>query len=106
MHAVNTFAVNYRGRPFMKGLRENKLFYRSLLLCYGALAVCALEVFPPLNDLLQLTILPSVSDIEFRASDPLLSLVAFVDFPVFFFLLMVVNTALSFAWERTVLSVV
>ena len=56
---VNTFAMNYRGRPFMEDIWDNKLLLRSLQVCYGVLISCALEVFPPLNDLLQLAELPS-----------------------------------------------
>lgn len=56
---VNTFVVNYRGRPFMEDLHENKVMMRGLQACYGVLFICALEIFPPINDLLQLTPLPS-----------------------------------------------
>ena len=56
---INTFAINYRGRPYMQNLRENKMLYRSLQLCYAVLLICTLEVFPPLNDLFQLTEFPS-----------------------------------------------
>eukprot|EP00566_Odontella_aurita_P003381 CAMPEP_0113584308 /NCGR_PEP_ID=MMETSP0015_2-20120614/33028_1 /TAXON_ID=2838 /ORGANISM="Odontella" /LENGTH=1570 /DNA_ID=CAMNT_0000489337 /DNA_START=20 /DNA_END=4732 /DNA_ORIENTATION=+ /assembly_acc=CAM_ASM_000160 len=55
---VNTFAVNYRGRPFVEDLRENTLLLRSVQVCYGTLFACATEVFPPLNDLMQLSELP------------------------------------------------
>ena len=57
---VNTFAVNYRGEPFVEPLRQNKLLWRSLQLCYAILFACALEIFPPLNDLFQLTEFPDV----------------------------------------------
>jgi len=56
---VNTFVVNYRGRPFMQDLHENKLMLKSLQACYIVLFACAFEIFPPLNDLLQLSPLPS-----------------------------------------------
>lgn len=56
---INTFVVNYRGRPFMENLTENKLLFRSIQACYAVLFVCALDIFPPLNQLLQLTPLPS-----------------------------------------------
>ena len=104
--SVNTFAVNYRGRPFMKDLRENKLFYRSLQVCYSVLAICALEIFPPLNDLLQLTSLPSVSELSVDSSScQVNSLIKAVDFPIFMCSLMAVNTFLSFSFERMVLRV-
>jgi hypothetical protein len=87
----------------MKDLRENKLFYRSLQVCYAVLAICALEVFPPLNDLLQLTALPSVNTLDESVSNPIIDLIRTVDFPVFMSLLMALNTILSFSFERTVL---
>jgi len=101
--SVNTFAVNYRGRPFMKDLHENKLFYRSLQVCYAVLAICSLEIFPPLNDLLQLTTLPSVSEITVDTSNPLHNLIVAVDFPVFMCTLMAINTLLAFSFERMIL---
>jgi len=59
---VNTFLVNYRGHPFVEDLRDNKLLLRSLKVCYAVLFVCALELFPPINELLQLTPLPQGDD--------------------------------------------
>jgi len=59
---VNTFLVNYRGYPFVEDLRDNKLLVQSLKVSYAVLFVCALELFPPLNELLQLTPLPSGDD--------------------------------------------
>lgn len=56
---INTFVVNYTGRPYVENLNENKLLFRSIVFCYGALFVCALDIFPPLNDLLQLSTLPT-----------------------------------------------
>ena len=61
---VNTFAVNYRGEPFTEPLRKNTMLLRSLQICYGVLFVCALEIFPPLNDLLQLTEFPITTSDE------------------------------------------
>lgn len=56
---INTFLVNYQGRPFVENLTENTLLFRSIVLCYCVLFVCALDIFPPLNELLQLSTLPS-----------------------------------------------
>ena len=55
---INTFVVNYRGRPFMENLTENKVLLRTLQGCYAILLICTLEIFPPLNQLLQLVPLP------------------------------------------------
>jgi magnesium-transporting ATPase (P-type) len=99
--AVNTFAVNYRGRPFMQALPENKLLYRSLQACYAVLLTCALEIFPPLNDLFQLTALPDVNDVEEVESTHLLfPLIRTIGFQVFLPLVMVVDTVLAFAAEH------
>jgi cation-transporting ATPase 13A1 len=97
--------VNYRGRPFMQDLRENHLFYRSLLACYAVLTICALEVFPPLNDLLQLSALPTTSTIHL-VSEISPSMVVFlksVDFSIFLCAIMALNTFLSFAFEKAIL---
>lgn len=110
---VNTFAVNYRGEPFMEPLKENKMLLRSLQVCYGVLLVCALELFPPLNDLFQLTEFP-VTTTDFSSSreeDPeqvfiiytVKELVKNIGFPVFICGLMVLDTALAFATEGAVL---
>jgi manganese-transporting P-type ATPase len=108
---VNTFAVNYRGRPFMEDLWDNKLLLRSLQVCYGVLLVCALEVFPPLNDLLQLTELPDVlSNIEAidrsaslgGSSAILVSIAASTGFPVFMCALMVSDTIVTFGAEKLI----
>lgn len=87
----------------MKDLHENKLFYRSLQVCYAALAICSLEIFPPLNDLLQLTTLPSVSEITVEKTNPLQNMIMAIDFPVSMCTLMAINTVLAFSFERMVL---
>ena len=61
---ISTFMVNYRGRPYMESLSENKALLRSLQLCFFLLAVCATEVFPPLNEALGLSPMPSGVGIE------------------------------------------
>jgi hypothetical protein len=94
----------------MKDLHENKLFYRSLQLCYAVLAIATLEIFPPLNDLLQLTI----SSIElssgishegtFLSQFPLLATgIKMLSFPICLALLMILDTGLSIAFERFVI---
>jgi len=58
---LNTFVVNYRGKPYMRSLRENTLLWRSFVLCTVAAHACVFEVFPPLNELLQLSSLSEAS---------------------------------------------
>jgi manganese-transporting P-type ATPase len=112
--SVNTFAVNYRGRPFTADLRNNSLLYRTLQGCYAVLFVCAWEAFPPLNDLLQLAPLPSSAPATLMHSDaggaddatqfislPYLPVsLQDVNFPTFLTLLMVADTVAVFALER------
>jgi cation-transporting ATPase 13A1 len=52
---VSTFWINYQGHPYMKSLHDNKALLRSLQISYVIIFVLLLEVFPPINDLLQLT---------------------------------------------------
>ena len=115
---VNTFAVNYRGEPFVEPLRENKMLWRSLQLCYVILFACALEVFPPLNDLFQLAEFPNVvgdgarewimesSDSSQTGSylmSNLTELVQVVGFNLFMSGLMLCDTILVFSSERMIL---
>mmetsp|Transcript_7115 Transcript_7115/g.13481 ORF Transcript_7115/g.13481 Transcript_7115/m.13481 type:complete len:1425 (+) Transcript_7115:81-4355(+) len=59
---VNTFVVNYRGRPYMQDLVENKMMLKSVQIFYILLFGCALELFPPLNEFMQLAPLPSQNE--------------------------------------------
>jgi hypothetical protein len=105
---VNTFAVNYYGRPYMKDIYENKLFYRNLQILYVLLISCALEIFPPLNDMLQLSTLPTVVaeapaarklKFWYKSLDAILSILTF---PGFITSMMILDTLLSWSFERTV----
>jgi manganese-transporting P-type ATPase len=104
---INTFAVNYHGRPFMEDLHENKLLYRSLQASYAILFICALEAFPPLNDLLQLSPLPSLKRemVEFSYFGFWHDAARAFDFPPLLCSLMMLDTLLVFACERTVRAV-
>lgn len=107
---VNTFAVNYYGRPFMKDVHENKLFYRNIQMYYLLLIACALEIFPPLNDLMQLTTLPTTrysfqklsSHGEWKSQLYLNSIIEVLTFPGFITIIMILDTMLSFGFERTI----
>ena len=57
--SVNTFATYHPGRPYVQDLSENAALRWTLCACYIVLFVCVSEIFPPLNDLLQLSPLPS-----------------------------------------------
>ena len=117
---VNTFAVNYRGEPFVEPLRSNKMLFRCLQVCYAILFACALEAFPPLNDLFQLTEFPSTTDAEslewmsdsgsgsIQSQSVLVStlnrVVKFTGFKGFMTGLMICDTFLVFMFERLILS--
>jgi manganese-transporting P-type ATPase len=102
--SVNTFAVNYRGRPFMKDLKENKLFYRSLLVCYAVILICTLELFPPLNEILQLAPLPIITTTADEAAhNPMVvQMLSTISFPGFLAGLMVTDTLVVFGLEGTI----
>ncbi len=69
LSTINTFVVNYQGRPHMEDLTENILLFRSIQACYFVLFVCALEAFPPLNQLMQLSPLPTTGPPTFNLCD-------------------------------------
>jgi cation-transporting ATPase 13A1 len=56
---VSVMMVNYKGRPFMISSLENQPMLYSLALCCLGTFACAFELFPWLNQRLQLTSLPS-----------------------------------------------
>jgi hypothetical protein len=43
----------------MESFRNNKMLSRSLFLAWFTAFICATDIFPPINDLLQLVPLPS-----------------------------------------------
>ena len=59
MATTATFVANYRGRPFMQGLRENVWLWRVLLLNVVAVLVMASGVLPEVNEWMQLVPMPS-----------------------------------------------
>lgn len=61
---ISVIFVNYKGRPWMKGLLENQPLFLSLFLCIALVAVCAWGAFPQLNELLNLQDVPD--DLRFH----------------------------------------
>jgi len=51
--------VNYKGRPWMKGIMENHALFLSSFGCIALVGVCAWEVIPPGNALLHLAPFPN-----------------------------------------------
>ena len=60
---VAVLLVNYKGRPWMKGLLENHALFLSLFLSVAGVVVCAWNVFPAGNALIHLAPFP---DDDFR----------------------------------------
>jgi len=56
---ISTFVVNYRGRPFMQTFKQNKLLLRTVQGSALIVFICAIEIFEPLNQMVQLSPLPS-----------------------------------------------
>ncbi|CAG9797201.1 unnamed protein product [Chironomus riparius] len=55
---VSTFAVNYKGHPFMESLRENRLLMYSILASSGVVACLALNLVPDLQSAFQIVDFP------------------------------------------------
>ncbi|KAL3120848.1 hypothetical protein niasHT_008140 [Heterodera trifolii] len=55
---IATFAVNYRGRPFMESLVENKPLFYSIICSFGAMVAFASNTFPDLNNKFELVHIP------------------------------------------------
>lgn len=51
---ISTFAINYQGRPFREGIRENRGMYWGLVLVSGVAFSCSTEFIPELNERLRL----------------------------------------------------
>jgi cation-transporting ATPase 13A1 len=108
---INTFVVNYRGRPFMQDLHENKMMMKGLQVCYAVLFGCALEIFPPINDLMQLSPLPTngeamtavMSTENVGVHVVLISVVEALGFKMTLCALMVLDTVVSYTSEKALI---
>lgn len=58
MMQISTFAINYEGRPFREGIRENKALFNSLFIVTGIAVAAGLELSPSLNEKMQLVPFP------------------------------------------------
>lgn len=56
---ISVYVLNYKGRPHMQGIRENKPLLNSLLVATAILVVCTLEVSSDLNEFMELVPWPS-----------------------------------------------
>ncbi|CAG4968673.1 unnamed protein product [Colias eurytheme] len=55
---ISTFAINYRGEPFMEGLRDNKPLLYSILISGGAVLALAAGIFPDLSNMFEIVYFP------------------------------------------------
>lgn len=55
---VSTFAVNYKGHPYMESLRENKMLMYSILASSGVVLSLALNLIPDLQSAFQIIDFP------------------------------------------------
>jgi cation-transporting ATPase 13A1 len=55
---VATFAINYKGHPFMESLKENKPLLYSILFSASAVAVLACRLLPEFSDQFQIVEFP------------------------------------------------
>ena len=56
---IAVLLVNYKGRPWMKGLTENHALFLSVFACVAGCAACAWGLFPELNALIHLEEFPN-----------------------------------------------
>lgn len=67
---VSTFAINYQGRPFREGIKENKGMYWGLIIPAAVAFSCATEFVPEINTHLKLV--PFTSEFKFMITSVML----------------------------------
>ena len=60
---VATFAINYKGHPFMESLKENKPLLYSILFSASAVVILACRLMPEMSDQFQIVEFPN--DVNF-----------------------------------------
>jgi len=55
---ISVLFVNYKGRPWMKGILENHPLFLSVFMCVAGVAGCAWGIRPEINDLIHLEAFP------------------------------------------------
>lgn len=62
---ISVYVLNYKGRPYMQSIFDNKLLLNSILAAAGILAICTLEVSTDLNEQMELVSWPS-ADLQMK----------------------------------------
>jgi hypothetical protein len=86
----------------MQDLKENVLLYRTLQVCYGILAICALNIFPPLGDLLQMSDFPTIDEMDPIQRTMLPSFLQEIDFNLCLSIVMIIDTVATYTIERQI----
>jgi hypothetical protein len=86
----------------MQDLKENTLLYRTLQICYAILAICALNIFPPLGDLLQMSDFPTLDDMDLSQRAQLPRFLQDIDFNLCLSMVMVIDTVATYTIERQI----
>ncbi|XP_059059301.1 endoplasmic reticulum transmembrane helix translocase [Achroia grisella] len=55
---ISTFAINYRGEPFMEGLRDNKPLLYSIVISGGTVLALAAGLLPELTNMFEIVYFP------------------------------------------------
>lgn len=87
LQQVSVFAVNYKGHPFMQGIRENKPLRFSLTLIAVGAFVCATETVPAFNSYIQLVQFPDES------------------FQKMILFILFINISLCYFWDRIIVGI-
>ncbi|KAG0734318.1 hypothetical protein G6F62_007994 [Rhizopus arrhizus] len=64
---VSTFAINYQGHPFRERIQDNKALYYGLMSVGGIALAGATELWPEVNEQLQLVKFPGTFSYKLTA---------------------------------------
>lgn len=103
---VSTFAVNYKGHPYMESLRENKMLMYSIFASSGVVLSLALNLVPDLQSAFQIIDFPDdVSELNCASfiSQYLTSLSFFfsLQFRKILVTVLIADTVLAFVVDKT-----
>lgn len=97
---VSTFAVNYKGHPFMESLRENRLLLYSILASSGVVLCLALNLIPDLQSAFQIIDFPSDVSLIFLSLICLAQQQFYFQFRKILIFVLLADTFLAFAVDK------